>query len=251
MSDLFLINLTNRIHRNSDSDLSRFDLEIFIDVKTFFCNDIDLDKANYHILNRYVIYQVSQYAILDIENYDLWICIQTNFVFFIENHLNQWNKSIWKILLDYCYSHEYWVDHDSKKKMFAYFMKTISLDAEYNFNWIKNQIKWVEYNYRYLFKNIQQRKHKLYDIIFIEISIIFIIETSTIITAYLHSQKAHSQDVRKDVRYQSLSQSIDQSILVNQISQSIDQATVIHISFTQFQSLYSQLSYNSLCAAIN
>ncbi len=133
-------------------------------------------------------------------------------------------------------------------------MKTISLDAEYNFNWIKNQIKWIEYNYRYLFKNIQQRKHELYDIILIEISRIFIfIETSIIITAYSHSQQTHSQDVRKDVRYQSISQSIDQSISVNQISQSVDHASVTQTSLRQafLQSLNSHLSYNSLYAAIN
>jgi hypothetical protein len=114
-------------------------------------------------------------------------------------------------------------------------MKTISLDAEYNFNWIKNQIKWVEYNYRYLFKNIQQRKHELYDITFIEMSrIIIFIETSIIIIAYSHSQQTHFQNVRKDVRYQSISQSIDQWISVNQINQSVDQSTlVIQISLRQ------------------
>jgi hypothetical protein len=75
MFDSFFINFTNqnqnRSHQNSDSDLSRFGSEIFIDMKTFFCNDIDLDKTNHHILNKYVTYRVSQYAVLDIENYDL------------------------------------------------------------------------------------------------------------------------------------------------------------------------------------
>ncbi len=259
MSDSSFINLTNQ-NRNPDSESFRFDFEIFLDVKTFFCNDIDLEKANHHILNRYVTYRVSQYAFLGIENYDLWICIQTDFLLFIENHLNQLNDSIWKILLDYCYSHEYWVDHDSKRKLSANFMKTISLDAEYNFNWIKNQIKWIEYNCRYLFKNIQQRKHELYDIILIEMSVIIliamskvilIIETSVIITAYSHSQQTHSQDVRKDVRYQSVSQLIDQPTQL--IIQSVDQASVIQTSLRQasLQSLYSHLSYNSFYAAIN
>ncbi len=98
-------------------------------------------------------------------------------------------------------------------------------------------------------------------------SVILIIETSTT-TAYLHSQKTHSQDVRKDVRYQptsqhqSVSQSIDQTIPANQInqtSQPIDQPTpVIQTSPRQAslqssypQSLYPQLSYNLSYAAIN
>ncbi len=86
MSDFFFINSTNQ--NSADSDSLRSDSEIFLDVETFFCNDIDLDKANHHILNRYVTYRVSQYAVLGIENYDLWICIQTDFVLFIENHLS-------------------------------------------------------------------------------------------------------------------------------------------------------------------
>ncbi len=69
MSDFFFINSTNQ--NSADSDSLRSDSEIFLDVETFFCNDIDLDKANHHILNRYVTYRVSQYAVLGIENYDL------------------------------------------------------------------------------------------------------------------------------------------------------------------------------------
>jgi hypothetical protein len=106
-----------------------------------------------------------------------------------------------------------------------------------------------------LFKNIQQRKHELYDIILIEISrIVTSIETSTTTIAYSHPQQAHSQDVRKDVRYQPLSQSNDQSISANQISQSVDQpASVIQTSLRQasLQSLYPHLSYNSPYTAIN
>jgi hypothetical protein len=69
MSDSSSVNLINQ--NSFDFDSSRFDSEIFIDVKTFFCNDIDLDKTHHHILNRYVTYRVSQYAVLDIEDYDL------------------------------------------------------------------------------------------------------------------------------------------------------------------------------------
>ncbi len=90
--------------------------------------------------------------------------------------------------------------------------------------------------------------------------ILIFIETPAI-TAYSHPQQVHSQDVRKDVRYQSVSQSIDQSIPANQTRESVDQpasviqnpAPVIQTSPRQasLQSLYSHLSYNSLYAAIN
>ncbi len=79
------------------------------------------------------------------------------------------------------------------------------------------------------------------------------IETPATITAYSYPQQTHSQDVRKDVRYQSVSQSIDQPASINQ-SQPIDQPTsVIQTSLRQafLQLIYSQLSYNSLYAAIN
>jgi hypothetical protein len=82
--------------------------------------------------------------------------------------------------------------------------------------------------------------------------VISFIETPTIIIAYSHPQQAHSQDVIKDVRYQSVSQSIDQS--TQSIIQSVDQPTsVIQTSLRQasLQSLYSHLSYNSLYAAMN
>jgi hypothetical protein len=140
ISDSFSVNLITQNHQsqNPDFDFSRFDSEIFIDVETFFCNDIDLEKTDHCILDRYVTYRVSQYAVLDIENYDLWICIQTNFVLCVDNYLRQLNKSTWKILLDYCYFREYWVNHDSRRKMSENFMKTISIDAEYSNNWIKN-----------------------------------------------------------------------------------------------------------------
>jgi uncharacterized protein len=76
MSDSFSINLFIQSHQSqnqnsSDFDSSRFDSKISINVETFFCNNIDLDKADHHMLNRYVTYRVSQYAVLDIENYDL------------------------------------------------------------------------------------------------------------------------------------------------------------------------------------
>jgi hypothetical protein len=76
MPDSSPVNLITQSHQSqnqnpSDPDSPRSDSKIFIDVETFFCNDIDLEKANHHILNRCVIYRVSQYAILGTEYYDL------------------------------------------------------------------------------------------------------------------------------------------------------------------------------------
>ncbi len=72
-------------------------------------------------------------------------------------------------------------------------------------------------------------------------------------TAYTHPQKTHSQDVRKDVRYQSvINQPVDQS--AQPIIQPVDQpAPVIQTPPRQasLQPLYSQLPFNSSYPAIN
>jgi hypothetical protein len=81
-------------------------------------------------------------------NYDLWISIQADFADFIEKHLDQLNESIWKSLLDYCYSHDYWIDHDTLRKCLTNFLKILNVNSEYSNNWIADQIRWVKYNYK-------------------------------------------------------------------------------------------------------
>jgi hypothetical protein len=183
MSDSFSITSINisshNFHSNSNPNSSRFELDMS-DYETLFENDLNIEKADHSLLNKYVIYRVSQYMTLDIEDYDLWIFIQTNFVQFTENHLKLLNESIWKSLLDYCYSHDYWIDHDSLKKMSANFFKILDIDCEYSNQWTAEQIRWVEYNYRMLFRNIQQRKQKLI--------ITITSKDNDSITAYSHSR---------------------------------------------------------------
>jgi hypothetical protein len=186
MLDSFSITFisSHNSHSNSNSNSSRFESDMS-NYETLFDNDLNIEKADHFLLNKYVIYRVSQYMILDIENYDLWIFIQTNFVQFTENHLKLLKESIWKSLLDYCYSHDYWVNHDSLRKMSANFFKILNIDCEYSNQWTTEQIRWIEYNYRMLFRNIQQRKQKFANII-----------TSEIITAYSNLRLELFQDAR-------------------------------------------------------
>ncbi len=179
-------NLTKNSNFSSSllsSDLSDFEKQ--------FDNDLDLDKADKKTLNKYVIYRLTQYTLLDSVDYDLWIFIQADFADFIEKHLNQLNESIWKNLLDYCYSHDYWINNDNLRKCFANFLKTLNVNSEYSNNWIANQIRWMKYNYKKLSSNIRQRKHEI-----IEIITETIIKIESTITAYSHSQAAQSQDAR-------------------------------------------------------
>ncbi len=170
------------------------------DFEKQFDNGLDLDKADKKFLNKYVFYRLSQYTLLNSVNYELWISIQADFANFIEQHLNQLNESIWKSLLDYCYSHDYWIDHDSLRKCSANFLKTLNANSEYNNNnWTADQIRWVEYNYKKLSSNIRQRKHEIMKITNVTINQGKIIsdEKGTIIKVelktYIHSQATQFQ----------------------------------------------------------
>ncbi len=69
----------------SESDMS--------DYEALFGNGLNIEKADHSLLNKYVIYRVSQYMTLDTEDYGLWVSIQRNFVQFTENHLKLLNES--------------------------------------------------------------------------------------------------------------------------------------------------------------
>jgi hypothetical protein len=130
-------NLTKNSNLSSSllsSGLSNFEKQ--------FGNDLNGNKADKKTLNKYVLYRLTQYTLLDSVDYDLWIFIQADFADFIEKHLNQLNESIWKSLLDYCYLHDYWIDHDSLRKCLANFLKILNVNSEYNNNnWTADHIR--------------------------------------------------------------------------------------------------------------
>ncbi len=221
-------NLTKNSNLSSSllsSDLSDFEKQ--------FDNDLDLDKTDKKTLNKYVIYRLTQYTLLDSVDYDLWIFIQADFADFIEKHLNQLNESIWKNLLDYCYSHDYWIDHDNLRKCLTNFLKILNVNSEYSNNWIADQIKWMKYNYKKLSSNIRQRKHEIMRIINIIINQNKIIsdEKETIIKVelktYFHSQATQFQNAR----FRSLQSSSNQQIFQNdQISFKLSSSREFHYS---------------------
>jgi uncharacterized protein YbaP (TraB family) len=69
MSSSTLIAETNLIENsNFSSSLSSSDLS---DFEKQFDNDLDLDKADKKTLNKYVLYRLTQYTLLDSVDYDL------------------------------------------------------------------------------------------------------------------------------------------------------------------------------------
>ncbi len=224
MSSSTLIAETNLTkNSNPSSPLLSSDLP---DFEKQFDNDLDLDKADKKILNKYVFYRLSQYTLLNSVNYDLWIFIQADFADFIEKHLDQLNESIWKSLLNYCYSHDYWIDHDSLRKCLTNFLKILNVNSEYSNNWIVDQIRWMKYNYKKLSSNIRQRKQKIIEtanIIINQNKIIIentetIIKIESMITAYSHSQVTQSQNARFRLLQSSSNQQISQNSQNDQIS---------------------------------
>jgi hypothetical protein len=130
-------NLTK--NSNSSSSLLSSDLS---DFEKQLNNDLDVDKTDKKTLNKYVLYRLTLYTLLDSVDYDLWIFIKADFADFIEKHLNQLNESIWKSLLNYCYFHDYWIDHDSLRKCLVNFLKILNVNSEYNNNnWTADQIR--------------------------------------------------------------------------------------------------------------
>jgi hypothetical protein len=164
MSSFFILIAETNFIQNSNLSSSLLSSGLS-DFEKQFDNDLDLNKADKKILNKYVFYRLSQYTLLNSVNYDLWISIQADFADFIEKHLDQLNESIWKFLLNYCYSYDYWIDHDSLRKCLTNFLKILNVNSEYNNSWIADQIRWVKYNYKKLSSNIRQRKQKIIEII--------------------------------------------------------------------------------------
>ncbi len=63
--------------------------------------------------------------------------------------------------MNYCYSHEYWMNYNNLRQMSRNFLKTIDIDDEFYENWTLNQIQWIEKKYEYLFRMIRKRKQNL------------------------------------------------------------------------------------------
>ena len=73
---------------------------------------IDLATADTDLIHKYVVYKFYQYEQLNIEDIGLWDVIQKDFKKFREEHFAQLPGATWSIVKDYCYTHEYWLDHN-------------------------------------------------------------------------------------------------------------------------------------------
>ena len=70
--------------------------------------------ANQAMIYNYVTYIIQSYIDNNVEDERLWEGICFDFEDFTEEHFRKLNTSTrcWNLLRDYCYIHEFWIDHD-------------------------------------------------------------------------------------------------------------------------------------------
>jgi hypothetical protein len=141
------------------------DNRIDFDTNALFENELNLVTANRKLLNKYVIYLLDQWDLNNWKDYFLWKIIQNNFERWIEAHFDQLNINIWIALKNFCYTHDYWINHnfDADRIKIITMLNVIQFD-DWNDIWTLNQIKWVEKRYEILSRIIKKWKHELTDI---------------------------------------------------------------------------------------
>ena len=130
-----------------------------------FLNDIDLKTIDVSTINKYVLYVLQQFAKSYIEDYDLWDSIQMIFEHFKKEHFNKLDFNTWRLLRDYCYRHEFWIDHnfDVDRTRTTTMLKVVQF--EWNNKWTLKQINWAEDHEYTLFRITSKRKRELKSII--------------------------------------------------------------------------------------
>jgi hypothetical protein len=142
--------LVNMIIIESSSTNSSFEIfhsaendnRIDLDTNALFENELNLVTANRKLLNKYVIYLLDQWNLNNWKDYSLWKVIQNNFERWIEVHFDQLNINIWIVLRNFCYTHDYWINHnfDVDRIRIITMLNVIRFD-DWNDIWTLNQIK--------------------------------------------------------------------------------------------------------------
>ncbi len=140
------------------------DNRIDLDTNAFFENELNLVIANRKLFNKYVIYLLDQWNLNNWKDYSFWKIIQSNFERWIETHFDQLNINIWIVLKNFCYTHDYWINHnfDVDRIKIITMLNVIRFD-DWNDIWTLNQIRWVEKRYEILSRVIKKWKHELID----------------------------------------------------------------------------------------
>ena len=113
---------------------------------------------SYQILHQQIYqHRFAQYDVSDMQNRELWIKIRTNFEHFTNQHWRQIDKNVWTEMLRFCYTYEFWIDWD----MTISTTMTKTVQNDYYYAWIKNQLKTIQQNYNIINKTMIRRMNDL------------------------------------------------------------------------------------------
>ncbi len=84
---------------------------------------------------------------MNVEDYCLWDFIQMDFAEFEARHFDELNNTTWRVVRDYCYLYEFWIDHNfgPGRNRTTTMLKAVEVD--WNNKWTLEQIEWVEERY--------------------------------------------------------------------------------------------------------
>lgn len=81
-------------------------------LKIIFKFSFNVQKVDYNLFNKYVIYQVNQYKAMNIEHYSLYKFIQIDFVKFEVKYFDKLDNITLRAVRDYYYLHKFWIDYN-------------------------------------------------------------------------------------------------------------------------------------------
>jgi hypothetical protein len=139
------------------------DNRINVDAKILFENELNLVIANSIFINKFVNYLLVQWDNSNYENYVLWSIIHDEFENWIETHFDQLNLKIWNDLRNFCYVHDFWINHNFELDRIKINIMLNVIHVEWNNVWTFDQIKWVENRFEILSRVIKKWKHELDD----------------------------------------------------------------------------------------
>jgi hypothetical protein len=76
-------------------------------------------------------------------------------------HFDQLKESTWKLVRNYCYSREYWTNHNFELDRTRISVMLEAVNAKWNDQWTLEQINWIEKRYDVISREFRMRKKKL------------------------------------------------------------------------------------------
>lgn len=88
-------------------------------LKFFFAYSFDIQKLDTDLLDQWVIHGDNIYAGTNVEDYELWACIQMNFQKFVTKDFDILDSSIGRRIREYYYLHRFWINVNNSSKTFT------------------------------------------------------------------------------------------------------------------------------------